>query len=189
MDRLPAFLKDCYATDFHAADDGFYLGRMAATTDAREKHWARWRAYVAPLGVDPYLLDTPYEHRARALSGYAARVRSGYYSWGHQICSGTVATAITAIGTKISMATGVNPTKDGVSDKLIPRLSQILQGWKAQDPPVVGKLPIEIDIPEFLSHIGQLQQANELDQAIGDLTLITFYYLLQVGKYTIKSKF
>jgi hypothetical protein len=85
------------------------------------------------------------------------------------------------------MATGINPTKDGVSDKLIPRLAQILQGWKAQDPPVVGKLPIEVDIPEFLSRLGNLPHANELDQTIGDLTLIAFYYLLRVGEYTVKS--
>ncbi len=187
MERLPAFLKDRYAADFHSADATFYHGRVAATTTAREKHWARWRAYVAPLGVDPYMRDTPYEHRARVLTGFAARVRSGYYGRGHQVCSGTVATAITAVGTTISLAMGLNPTKDGASDKLIPRLAQILQGWKAQDPPVIGKLPIEIDNPEFLTRIGQLPQANELDSAIGDLTLIAFYYLLRVGEYTVKS--
>ena len=29
---------------------------------------------------------------------------------------------------------------------------------------------------------------NELDKAIGDLVLIAFYYLLRVGKYTIKER-
>jgi hypothetical protein len=85
------------------------------------------------------------------------------------------------------LATGVNPTKDGASDRLLPRLAQILQGWKSQDPPVLGKLPIEVDIPEFLSIVGHLPQSNALDQAIGDLALIAFYYLLRVSEYTIKS--
>ena len=30
--------------------------------------------------------------------------------------------------------------------------------------------------------------ANELHKAVGDLSLITFYYLLQVGEYTTKGK-
>jgi hypothetical protein len=30
--------------------------------------------------------------------------------------------------------------------------------------------------------------ANDLDKAIGDLTIIAFYYLLRVGEYTIKNK-
>jgi hypothetical protein len=30
--------------------------------------------------------------------------------------------------------------------------------------------------------------ANEFHKAVGDLSLITFYYLLQVGEYTTKGK-
>ena len=60
-------------------------------------------------------------------------------------------------------------------------------GWRKADPPVIKKLPISIDIPELLSAVGQKPDANELDKAIGDLTLIAFYYLLRVGEYTIKG--
>ena len=63
----------------------------------------------------------------------------------------------------------------------------MLAGWKKVDPPTVKKLPIAIDIPELLSAVGQLPDANELDKAIGDLTIIAFYYLLRVGEYTVKG--
>jgi len=102
---------------------------MEATTDNRKKYWERWTSYVAPLGVDPYLQATHYEHRARVLSGFAARVRTGHYGRGQQIRVGTVISAITAIGTTISLAKGVNPTKLDFSDKFIPRLAQMFQGW------------------------------------------------------------
>lgn len=85
------------------------------------------------------------------------------------------------------MAKGINPTKDVASDKLLPRLAQMLHGWKKQDPPVIKKLPVEVDIPELLVRIGT-SGTNELDAAIGDLSLIAFYYLLRVGEYTVKNK-
>lgn len=81
----------------------------------------------------------------------------------------------------------MNPTKQTHSDKLIPRLSQMLDGWKKEDPPTIKKLPVEVDVPELLSRIGSQANANALDTAIGDLTLIAFYYLLRVGEYTIKN--
>ena len=63
----------------------------------------------------------------------------------------------------------------------------MLQGWRKDDPPTIKKLPVEADVPEFLSAAGTTSAATALDQAIGDLTLIAFYYLLRVGEYTIKQ--
>ncbi len=70
LNHLPTFLHHRYASDFRVADDGFYTGRVAATTKGRETCWEHWAAYVAPMGVDPYLRDTIYDaslppHRLR----------------------------------------------------------------------------------------------------------------------------
>ncbi len=92
-----------------------------------------------------------------------------------------------AIGLTIALATGINPTKLDATDKLVPRIAQIMTGWKHQDPPVMKKLPVAIDIPELLSSIGTTNNVNELDRAIGDLVLIAFYYLVRIGEYTTKG--
>ena len=47
----------------------------------------------------------------------------------------------------IALARGVNPTKLENSDKLVPRLAQMMAGWKKQDPPTIKKLPVAIDVP------------------------------------------
>ena len=86
------------------------------------------------------------------------------------------------------MATGANPTKLHGSDKLIPKLAQMLDGWKAEDPPTLKKLPVEVDIPEHIAMHGYENDATEAQRAIGDLVLIAFYFLLRVGEYTTKSK-
>ena len=160
---------------------------MEETARKRKIHWAHWVAYAFPLGVDPYLLKTAYFQKVRALSGFAAHVRSGVYGRGKQVQVGTVSSAITAIGTTIALARGVNPTKVEQTNNLLPRLAQMMAGWKKADPPTVKKLPVAIDVPEFVADIGLAPGANELDKAIGDLTLIVFYYLLRVGEYTIKG--
>ncbi len=46
---------------------------------------------------------------------------------------------------------------------------------------------MEADVPEFLVQLGLSPEAQELDRAIGDLTMIAFYYLLRIGEYTTKG--
>ena len=187
LDRLCPFQKNRYAIDFRAADDIYRHGRVAASTSTRTKYWSHWATYVAPLGLDPYLQTTIFAHRSRALSGFAARVRAGYYGRGNQITAAAVASALTAIGTTIALATGCNPTKLENSDKLIPRLSQMLDGMRREDPPTMKKLPVEADVPHFLGDLSRTSAASPIDHAIGDLAIIAFYYLLRVGEYTTKN--
>jgi hypothetical protein len=56
-----------------------------------------------------------------------------------------------------------------------------------EDPPTTKQLPVEADVPEYLVKLGQDPEAWELDRAIGDLTMIAFYYLLRIGEYTTKG--
>ena len=60
-------------------------------------------------------------------------------------------------------------------------------GWRKEDPATTKQLPVEADVPELLADRGLRASATERDRAIGDLTLIAFYYLLRIGEYTIKG--
>ncbi len=46
---------------------------------------------------------------------------------------------------------------------------------------------METDVPESLVQLGLSPKARKLDHAIGDLTMIAFYDLLRIGKYTTKG--
>jgi hypothetical protein len=63
----------------------------------------------------------------------------------------------------------------------------MLDGWRKADPPSEKKLPVEADVPEYLGYFGNTVSATPLEAAVGDLTLIAFYYLLRVGEYTCKG--
>jgi hypothetical protein len=73
------------------------------------------------------------------------------------------------------------------SNKLLPRLSQIYNGWRKEDPPTTKQLPVEADVPKLLVECRLISTATSLDRAIGDLSLIAFYYLLRIGEYTVKG--
>jgi hypothetical protein len=63
----------------------------------------------------------------------------------------------------------------------------MLDGFRKADPPTTKQLPVEVDVPEYLVKLGQDLEARELDRAIGDLTMIAFYYLLRIGEYMTKG--
>jgi hypothetical protein len=131
---LPIQHKRDYARDFCTADEGYYLGRVAATTTNWQKHWAKWTAYVRPLGLDPYLQGVRYTTKVRVLTGFAARVRHGFNGRGKRVAAGTVVGTLTAVGQEIALACGENSTKVVGSNKLLPQLLQIYDGWRKEDP-------------------------------------------------------
>ena len=161
---------------------------MAAPTKNRKTHWENWTRYVRPLGLDPFIQGIEYTTKVRALTGFASRVWQGLFGRGKRIATGTVVGAITAIGQEVALVCGQNPTKIAGSDKLLPKLSQTFDKWQKEDPPTTKQLPVEADVPELLAERGRDRAAaTSLDHAIGDLTLIAFYYLLRIGEYTVKG--
>ena len=85
------------------------------------------------------------------------------------------------------MACGENPTKLMGCDKMLPRLQQMYDGWRKEDPPTTKQLPVEADVPEYLATEATRSSGSELDKTIGDLVLVAFYYLLRIGEYTMKG--
>jgi hypothetical protein len=93
-----------------------------------------------------------------------------------------VSKAITAIGQMIAMEHGVNATKLKNAKELLPQLARTLGGWHKEDPPTMKQLPVESDVLEFLAAASAQRGASELVKAVGDWTLIAFYYLLCIGE-------
>jgi hypothetical protein len=124
----------------------------------------------------------------RCLTGFAQQTRTGFYGRGRQVQSSTVSQALTAIGQKIALARNNNPTKVNGSDKFLPSLQVMLEGYSKVDPPTRKMLTVEVDVPELLVEIRYGKEGTIHTQAIGDLALIAFYYLLQIGEYTVKGK-
>jgi len=61
----------------------------------------------------------------------------------------------------------------------------MFKGWGKEDPPTQKKLAVEVDLPEFVCKMG-LMATKQKVKAVGNWTLIAFYYLLRIGEYTVK---
>jgi hypothetical protein len=93
-----------------------------------------------------------------------------------------------AIGQTIALARNDNPTKVNGSDKFLPALQVMFDGYSKSDPPTRKMLPVKSDVPKLLVEIGYGKDETMHSKAISDLALIAFYYLLQIGEYTVKGK-
>ncbi len=85
--------------------------------------------------MDPFLQGVRYTTKVRVLTGFPARVCRGLYGRGKQAQTETVLGALIATGQEIALACGENPTKVTGSKKLLPRLQQIYDEWRKEDPP------------------------------------------------------
>ena len=59
-------------------------------------------------------------------------------------------------------------------------IQQLLEGYRREDPPAQPKLAVPLTVPQYLLLVAKGQEK----QAIADLSIIAFYYLLWVGEYT-----
>jgi hypothetical protein len=64
----------------------------------------------------------------------------------------------------------------------------MIDGYTKADPRMQKKLPVEADVPELLIKMGYGKSGSIQSQAVVDLALIVFYYLLRIGKYTVKRQ-
>ncbi len=99
-----------------------------------------------------------------------------------QVKNCTVSSALTAIGQTIS-----NPTKIVGSERLLPCLQIMLDGYRKVDPPTQKNLPVQLEVPKLLVTTAYQLGTAEVQRAMVDFTMIAFYYLLWVGEYTVKG--
>ena len=93
---------------------------------------------------------------------------------------------LTAVGKEISLVHELDPTKVKGTDKFVPRIQEMLEGWAKDDPATMKKLPVEADVPELILKWCLRIGATSLMWAMGDWALIAYYWLLRIGEYTGK---
>ncbi len=94
---------------------------------------------------------------------------AGYYGNGKQVKNCTVSTALTAIGQTVVLACDSNPTKVIGSERLLPRLQIMLNGYRKVDPAMRKKRPVQTSVPKLLVKTAYQPGMTERQQAMADL--------------------
>jgi len=121
------------------------------------------------------------------VSGFSGRVRRGYYDRGHQVTCARVQVAVRVIGQTCEMDLGRNSLYRAPERYLKP-LEIMSEGFTKMDPIPVPQVAVPVSVPEQVALWGLQKDATPKEAAIGDLALISFYYLLRVGGYTQKKR-
>ena len=122
-------------------------GRVESTTHDRKNFWGKWKAYVKPRGVDPYLHNVDFSTIIREVSGFAGRVRERHLGRGDQVSSARVQTAIRAIGQTCELERGENPLYRAPQTYLRP-LKHMFAGFRKDDKLPVPEIAIPVAVPE-----------------------------------------
>ena len=95
---------------------------------------------------------------------------------------GSVTEALGAISkSSCQLAGQPSPIHKAPETYLLP-VAQMVEGLQRVDAPAVPQLAIPVAVPKHMHKMGQLSN-SELQLAIGDLSLIAFFFLLRIGKY------
>ena len=99
-----------------------------------------------------------------------------------QVCTKTVQVALQAVTKKFKLDGQQNPlvNAQGVYTQ---KIKQLLSGFRKFDPLPKRKLAVPLSVPVWLLKQGSTS-TDPLYKAVGDLTIIAFYFLLRPGEYT-----
>ena len=185
MDTIPPKYANHIRRLFSDTTRAIERGVVATTAAARRRLWKNWsewlRTYFPNYRQD--LGNTPRPQQEAILAAYTHHVRSGGFSNGkQQVRAQTVQMVLSAITATLLLDGQQSPLVHEKGSYPKP-ISQLLEGYKREDPPPQPKLAVPVRVPNLLVTTGT-HSVCQKTKAIGDMAIIAFYYLLRVGEYT-----
>jgi hypothetical protein len=153
--------------------------RSRATSS--DTHWSTWVQFCADLQVDPTLADV--RDPVPVLQVFALRYRTGTCSPSKlPVRSRTVEDALRSVGQTFACLGSPDPrlSSPGHVDH---RLKRMLQAFHKQDPPPHRVKPLPLPIIQHIAATAHASTDVAL-QAIADMIILAFFFLLRPGEYT-----
>ena len=156
---------------------------MASTTNERIRFWKAWTEFLQNFySIDEKLSTLSEYERIEVLVCFAQYVRSGRVSRRkQQVCAQTVQVLLRSVAARFELDGEPSPVVTA-QGKYHPKIGQHIEGYKRSDPAPQFQLAVPLTVPAFMHLFGSTGTAKQ--QAVGDMALIAFYYLLRVGEYT-----
>ena len=173
--------RDEFASDLNSSWDKVAF----ATTDctARATNWKNWTSWCDRFNFNPFLTGTPKEEHAHVLMAFAARVRAGAFGHGRQVGCQSVATALRHVAQTFVLAHRGDPRSDLYSPELGLAFTRLYHSYKNEDPAPKPQLALPVSVIEDVMKNEGASQSPK-DQALADLVVLAFFFLLRVGEYT-----
>jgi len=179
---LPPAQQTLWQDLLGAANHHVATGVVAANNQQHNRYWRHWCTFLPPH-IDPYLQDTSREQQLILLQAFIEWTRRGKLGRGNQVKANSVQDAVAAIGKTFELAGLPNPLYPTNGNKYHLRIARQLESFRRTDPPARPQLAVPVGIPNWIFRSSRGSQCPQV-QAIGELSLMAFYFLLCVGEYT-----
>ena len=123
----------------------------------------------------------PYSDPIPFLQAFATQYRRRKGPSGDPVKSGTVSDAIRSVGQTMASLGGEDCRKD-TTGALDFRLARQFRAYGRQDPPPNRVKPIPISLVRRIANLSD--NGTSKDQAVADMIIIAFFFLLRPGEYT-----
>jgi hypothetical protein len=161
-------------------------GLSSGNTASQSTTWTIWQQFCRELQQDPYL--TTSADPIPLLQLFARRYRTGTVApKGSPVTGKTVAKAVRAVGQTLASLGQPDPrlTAKGTLDL---RLTRQLAAYEKEDPPPHQNKPVPVSVLRRAVEYPLLATSHKA-QAIADMLLLGFYFMLRPGEYAqTKSK-
>jgi hypothetical protein len=150
----------------------------------RAKSWASWVAYAGASNFDPWMRGMDKTNQQQRLLAFAARFCTGIFGNGRKVGFQSVEKALRHVAQALVLAGYEDPRRSYGAKELDLPISAILSTYRKDDPPPQPQLALPV---ATIEHAATFSRANqpELTRATADLLTVAFFYLLQVGEYTM----
>jgi hypothetical protein len=155
-------------------------GLSAGNTSAQSGIWRIWEHFCSTIRQDPYLQST--KDPIPLLQLFARLYRTGELApKQHQVSAKTVGKAIRAVGQTLA-ALGLPDARLTTKGTLDIRLTRQLAAYAKDDPPPQRVKPVPISLLRRAVEYRLLANSCKA-QAIADMLLLGFYFMLRPGEY------
>ena len=169
-------------SDILSAWNAIRHGVVDQTNKKREKYWKHWKEHAKQFKAKPFLEGESSSDKIIIITTFGARVRTGCVGKGNTVKVQTVTDALSAISKTIELAGEPSPIYKAEKTYKVP-VARLVEGFRREDPPPIPQLAVPIAVPAQCQQTGYRTRCNKA-KAIGDLSIIAFFYLLRVGEYT-----
>lgn len=146
-------------------------------------HWDKWEKFCHELGLDPLL--KAFQDKIPILQVFLLRVRTGELAANKDSVRARTAEDYLRSVAQTHLSLGyIDPRHNSAGD-IDFRIQRMQAAWKKADPPPTRVKPIPMSVIRRICLVAQALPPNSFFlEAVTDMIIIAFFYLLRPGEYT-----
>ena len=176
----PQLARD-FVRDLLTAQEAVKSGVSAGRAKGYDTAWDLWEKFCDKLAVDPFLEES--EDKVEYLQIFAVQLREGKIApQGNPLRARSVEDYVRGVA-QTFLGLGHPDPRLNSDRKMDFRIKRLWKAWGKEDPPPHRVKPIPLSVIRKIAESAH-NGPSERRQAIADMIVIAFFFLLRPGEYT-----